>query len=219
MVNVFIAGDSTVQTFSKARAPQAGWGQYIGDYFTEEVRFINRAIAGRSSKTFVQEGRLDAILEEIQEHDYLFVQMGHNDSSKDKPERYTEPYSEYPSYLKLYLDGARKQGAIPILITPVGRLHWENGAFLNDFPDYCHAMRQLAAREDVLLIDLMGKSLSYYTAVGYDKARTFFMVSVNGTDHTHFTEKGAQRIAALVADGVKEKNISLSKYAVLHDKE
>lgn len=215
MVNVFIAGDSTVQTFSKERAPQAGWGQYIGDYFSEEVRFFNRAVAGRSSKTFVQEGRLDAILEEIQEHDYLFVQMGHNDSSKEKFERYTEPNSEFKSYLKLYIDGARSQGASPVLITPVGRLHMKNGIFINDFPEYCHTMKQLAAEEDVPLIDLMSKSLSYYASVGYGEAQSLFMASINGADHTHFTAKGAKRIAALVADGVREWNLSLSKYAAL----
>src|SRR5690606_17836836 len=127
-------------------------------------------------------------------------------------------YTEFKTYLKMYIDGARHRGAIPILITPVGRLHMENGVFMNDFPDYCHAMKQLATEEDVLLIDLMSKSLAYYTSVGYDQAQTFFMVSLNGTDHTHFTEQGAKRIAALVADGVKECNISLSTLTDLQKK-
>jgi lysophospholipase L1-like esterase len=214
-VNVFLAGDSTVQSYDKEHAPQAGWGQYIADFFSDEICFINRAIGGRSSKTFIEEGRLDAILEEIREHDYLFVQMGHNDSTKSRPERYTDPYTDYKSYMKRYIDEARGCGAIPVLITPVGRLHVENGAFLNDFPDYCNAMKQLASEEDVLLIDLMSKSLAHYASVGYEEAQTFFMVSVNGTDHTHFTEKGAERIAELVAAGVKELQIQLSPFAAL----
>lgn len=212
--SVFLAGDSTVQTYGKEHAPQAGWGQYIADFFTDGIRFDNRAIGGRSSKTFIGEGRLQAILNEIREGDYLFVQMGHNDATKSRPERYTEPYADYKSYLKMYVDGARSRGAIPVLITPVGRLHYENGAFLNDFPDYCAAMKQLAAEEDVPLIDLMGRSLRYYASVGLEEAQTFFMLSVNGTDHTHFSEKGAKEIAGLVADEVANLPIDLSRFTV-----
>ncbi|MCR2805647.1 rhamnogalacturonan acetylesterase [Paenibacillus soyae] len=208
-VSVFLAGDSTVQTYEPEHAPQAGWGQFIAEYFPDEVRFVNRAIGGRSSKTFVGEGRLNAILEEMREGDYLFVQMGHNDSTKSRPERYTDPYTDYRSYLKLYIEGARGRGAIPVLITPVGRLHAENGVFLNDFPDYCHAMKQLAAEEEVFLIDLMSRSLDEYASVGVEEARSYFMVSVNGTDHTHFTETGAERIARLVAEEVKKLPIDL----------
>ncbi|GBG10408.1 rhamnogalacturonan acetylesterase [Paenibacillus agaridevorans] len=212
-VNVFLAGDSTVQTYEPEHAPQAGWGQYIAEYFTKEVRFANRAIGGRSSKTFVEEGRLQTILEEIGKGDYLFVQMGHNDSTKSRPERYTEPFSTYTSYLKMYIDGARSRGAIPVLITPVGRLHYENGEFLNDFPDYCMAMKQLAAEENVLLADLMTESLAYYSSVGYEETKSFFMVSVNGTDHTHFTEIGARRMAKLLADQLKSLRILPRVYA------
>ncbi|RIX49259.1 rhamnogalacturonan acetylesterase [Paenibacillus nanensis] len=214
-INVYLAGDSTVQTYDREHAPQAGWGQYIADFFSDEVHFRNRAIGGRSSKTFIQEGRLHEILEEIREGDYLFVQMGHNDSTKSRPERYTEPYTDYKSYLKLYVDGARSRGAIPVLVTPVGRLHVENGVFINDFPDYCQAMKQVAAEEDVLIIDLMSRSLEHYASVGYEEAKSFFMVAVNGTDHTHFTETGAERIARLVADEVKALPIRLSSFTVL----
>lgn len=116
---------------------------------------------GRSSKTFVEEGRLQAILDVIEPDDWLFVQMGHNDASKNKPERYTEPYTTYKQYLKQYIAGAREKGAHPLLITPVARFHYENGVFLNDFPDYCIAMKQTAEEENVQLIDLMEKSLAF----------------------------------------------------------
>ncbi|MDB5084363.1 MAG: rhamnogalacturonan lyase [Bacilli bacterium] len=204
---IYLAGDSTVQTYSADNAPQAGWGQFIANCFGEETQFINRAIGGRSSKTFALEGRLDAILNDIQSNEYLLIQMGHNDSTVSKPERYTEPFTSYKEYLKMYVEGARKQGAIPILITPVARLHMQDDAFVNDFPDYCEAMKQLAAEENVQLIDLMTESLNYFTTIGYEEARSLFMVSVNGTDHTHFTEKGASQIAGLVAKQLKEMNI------------
>jgi lysophospholipase L1-like esterase len=211
-ITVYLAGDSTVQTYRPEFSPQAGWGQFIARYFDEEVRFVNKAIGGRSSRTFVEEGRLDEIWREIREGDYLFVQMGHNDSTVSKPERYTAPYTDYKKYLRMYVQGARERGAIPLLITPVGRLNYKDGEFCNDFPDYCAAMKQVAEEENVRLIDLMAKSLAYYAAIGYDEASTLFMISHNGTDCTHFTEKGADRIARLVALGVKELDLGISAH-------
>lgn len=200
---IYLAGDSTVQTCGPERAPEAGWGQFIGDCFSGEVQFINRAIGGRSSKTFITEGRLNSILEEIREGDILLVQMGHNDATPSRPERYTEAYTTYKDYLRQYIEGARCKLAVPVLITPVGRLHVEEGQFVNSFPDYCVAMKELAAEEEVPLIDLMEKSLAYYEAIGYEEACSLFMISVNGTDRTHFTEKGASRIAELVAEELR----------------
>ncbi|WEG13706.1 rhamnogalacturonan acetylesterase [Pullulanibacillus sp. KACC 23026] len=208
--SVCLASDSTCQTYSKEAAPQAGWGQFISQYFTDTISFFNHSIGGRSSKTFVEEGRLDAIVDEIKEGDYLLIQMGHNDSTLSKPERYTDPFTAYKKYLRMYVDGAREKQAIPILMTPVGRLHYENGEFINDFPDYCEAMKQVAEEEEVLLIDLMSLSLAYYESIGYGEAKTLFMVSFNGTDHTHFTEKGADAIACLVSQAVKRLELNLS---------
>ncbi|CAG7627410.1 rhamnogalacturonan acetylesterase [Paenibacillus allorhizosphaerae] len=209
---LYIAGDSTVQTYGADRAPQAGWGQFIAEYFTDDLRFVNRAIGGRSSRTFIEEGRLEAILNEIKENDYLLVQMGHNDSTVSKPERYTEPYGAYKQYLKMYIEGARLRKSNPILFTPVGRLHYEDGAFINDFPDYCHAMKQVAGELEVPIVDLMARSLEQYTQLGYERATRLFMISSNGTDCTHITEEGAKCIANLVSQGIRELNLPISRY-------
>lgn len=211
-ITIYIAGDSTVQTYNASYAPQAGWGQFLGQYFTSNVVIENRAIAGRSSRSFVEEGRLDSILSVIKPGDYLFIQFGHNDADISKPERYSAPYTTYKEYLRKYVDGARQKGAIPVLITPVARLNYKNNAFVNDFPDYCTAMKQVAEEKNVKLIDLMTKSLNYYNSIGYNETYKLFMVSVNNTDYTHFTEKGAQQIARLVAQGVKEANLDIAKY-------
>ena len=87
--------------------PQAGWGQFLADYLTDEVTIQNHAVGGRSSKSFITEGRLDKIIDEITATDYLFIQMGHNDSTRDRPERCTEPYEDYKIYLQQYIDEAR----------------------------------------------------------------------------------------------------------------
>jgi len=208
---IYIASDSTAQTYRSSYAPQAGWGQFLGQYFTSNVLVDNRAIGGRSSKSFVVDGRLDEILKVIKPGDYLFVQFGHNDATISKPERYAAPYTTYKEYLCKYVDGARQRGAIPVLITPVARLNYKNNRFVNDFPDYCIAMKQVAEEKNVKLIDLMAKSLIYYTSIGYNETYKLYMVSSNNSDYTHFTERGAQQIARIVSEGVKEINVGISK--------
>lgn len=213
LIDVYLAGDSTVQTYQSSESPQAGWGQFISSYFTEDVACFNHAIGGRSTKTFITEGRLEKIINEIKEGDYLLIQMGHNDSTKIRPERYTEPYDDYKKYLKQYVDGARAKCAIPILITPVGRLHYINNEFLADFGDYCNAMKEVAAENEVLFVDLMKRSIQYFSSIGYEEVYRLFMISVNETDCTHFTEKGADEMARLVSQGIKDLSIELSNYA------
>lgn len=210
-IRVYLAGDSTVQTYSINCAPQAGWGQFIENYFNDKVQVLNHAIGGRSSKTFINEGRLKNILDKIEKDDYLIIQMGHNDASIDKPERYTEPNFEYKEYLSEYIDGAFKKGAIPILITPVATLKFDGENFLNEFPEYCNSMKQLAKDKCVIIIDLMSIILEYFKKIGYDETYELFMVSSNGTDYTHFTEKGANTIAKLVSEEIKKIDINFLK--------
>lgn len=189
-----------------------GGGNLSLNYLTDGVVIQNHAVGGRSSKTFITEGRLDKIIEKIAANDYLFIQMGHNDSTKDRPERYTDPYGDYKIYLKQYIDKARAKKAIPLLITPVGRLHYVNQEFLMNFGEYCKAMKEVAEENDVLIIDLMKKSISHFTSIGYERAKELFMISVNGTDCTHFTQDGAKAVAILVCEGIKELRIDLSTY-------
>ncbi|WP_042462373.1 rhamnogalacturonan acetylesterase [Neobacillus dielmonensis] len=209
---IFLAADSTVQRYDETEKNQGGWGEFLQDYFTDEVEVANHAIGGRSSKTFIEEGRLGKIAEEIKAGDYLFIQMGHNDATKSKPERFTEPFTTYKEYLIEYVNAARSHQAQPVLITPVARLHLANGVFINDFPEYCQAMKEIARDEHVALIDLMEKSLKLFERIGYEEALTYFMVSVNGTDYTHFTKTGANQMARLVVEGVKELALPISKF-------
>ncbi|MEK5038203.1 rhamnogalacturonan acetylesterase [Sporosarcina sp. FSL K6-3457] len=211
-ISIYLAADSTVRNYDSTEYPQAGWGQFIADYLTPEVAVKNHAVGGKSSKSFITEGLFDPIIDAIEENDYLFIQFGHNDSTKDRPERYTEAYDDYKHYLQQYIDEARAKKAIPVLVTPVGRLHHVSGEFLTDFGDYCNAMKEVAEANDVFIIDLMKKSIEYLSSIGYDRAKELYMITVNGTDCTHSTEKGAQEMARLVSQEIKELNCSLSSY-------
>ncbi|WP_460523528.1 rhamnogalacturonan acetylesterase [Flindersiella endophytica] len=220
---IYIASDSTAQTYSSAYEPQAGWGQMLNRYFTSDVTVTNRAIGGRSSRTFIQEGRLATILSQIQPGDYLFVQFGHNDASINIPERYTSP-ADYKEYLRNdYIRGARAKGAIPVIVTPVSRLSYNTstGQFNVSFPEYVNAAIAVAQEENAKLIDLSASSRAYLNSIGPDYAKEVFLHTDPGeypnrpdgtADNTHFQKYGALQMARLVARGVSGLGVPLSGY-------
>ncbi|WP_066051767.1 rhamnogalacturonan lyase family protein [Robertmurraya korlensis] len=220
--NVYIAGDSTVQTYDEYWKPEAGWGQMISRYFNDDVTFSNHAIGGRSTKSFINEGRLDNILQEIKPEDYFLVQFGHNDATISRPERYAS-VPDYKNYLKTYVNGARQRGATPILVTPVGRRDFnaETGKFNVSFPEYVQGMKEVAEELDVDLVDLSTFSVAYYDSIGPEGTLSVFLHTEPGIyqafpngsqDNTHFQEYGAIQLARLVSGGIKDLNNSLSAY-------
>lgn len=221
---VYMAGDSTVQTYDEYWKPQAGWGQMIDRYFTDDVAFDNHAIGGRSSKTFITEGRLDTVLRMIRPGDYFLIQFGHNDATISVPERYAS-VPDYKVYLKTFIEGARQRGAEPILVTPVGRRSYnaDLGKFNVSFPEYVQGMKEVAAELDVKLVDLSALSVAFYDEIGFESTRSVFMYTDPGvyaaypngtTDDTHFQEYGAIQLARLVAGGINELSIPISQYVV-----
>ena len=213
---IYIAGDSTVQTYNASYYPQQGWGAYLADYLTNNVTVANHAIAGRSSKNFVTQGRLDTILNSIQEGDYLFVQFAINDANYNNEDRYA-PVSDgtYQYYIKKYVEGALNKGAIPVLVTTTLSLgSTSNGRFVGSYQDYCNAMKSIAAEYKIPCIDLNTMMVNHFNAIGYNNAYSYYMISSSdsSTDKTHFTEKGAKEVASLVAQGIRSLNVPLSEY-------
>ncbi|TWE01777.1 fibronectin type 3 domain-containing protein [Neobacillus bataviensis] len=219
---VYIAGDSTVQTYDEYWRPQAGWGQMISRFFSSDITFKNHAIGGRSTKTFINEGRLDTVLREIKPNDYFFIQFGHNDATISVPERYAS-VPDYKNYLKTYINGARQRGAIPILVTPMGRRDFnpDTGKFNVSFPEYVQGMKEVAEELNVDLVDLSARSVAYYDSIGPEGSLSVFLhldsgiytAFPNGSqDNTHFQEYGAIQMARLISEEVKELDISLSSY-------
>ena len=200
-VRLFIAGDSTAAEYGPERAPQAGWGQALQSYLDParfEVR--NHAKGGRSTRSFIDEGRLDAIGRELRRGDVLLIQFGHNDAKFEDRTRYTDPDSDYPRMLMRYVQVARDHGATPVLVTPVARLLYDFGSLLDTHARYTLAMQQLAAREHVALIDLNDRSTRWIRALGEQGARPYFLFvpEQNKADGTHFSAAGATAVACLV---------------------
>ncbi|WP_100405539.1 OmpL47-type beta-barrel domain-containing protein [Bacillus solitudinis] len=221
---VYVASDSTAQTYDPYWNPQAGWGQMLPRYFDTDVTIQNHAIGGRSSKTFYTEGRLDTILREIKPNDYLLIQFGHNDATISVPERYT-PVEDFKVYMETYVSGIRQRGGIPVLVTPVGRRSFnpETEKFNVSFPGYKQAMEEVAAEQDVLLVDLSTLSREYYDEIGPEGTRSVFLHVDAGvypafpegrTDDTHFQEYGATQIARLLSGGIAELDTPLADYVV-----
>ncbi|UNK41862.1 GDSL-type esterase/lipase family protein [Luteimonas sp. S4-F44] len=203
---IFIAGDSTAAAYGPERAPQAGWGQALPRWIADGWEVRNHAMGGRSTRSFIDEGRLDAIASELGAGDVLLIQFGHNDAKREDPTRYTDPATDYPRLLQRYIDAARDQGATPILITPVARLLYDFRSLIDTHGRYTLAMQALAAREGVALIDLDAASSDWIRAHGEDGAKPYFMhVPAQGkADGTHFSEAGADAVACLVAAGWRE---------------
>ena len=121
MNKIFWAADSTVQTNDFTTYPQTGIGQVFPLFVKNEYQIVNHAKNGRSTKSFMDEGRLKAIEEKIGAGDFLFIQFGHNDEKSQDPARYTEPFSTFMENLEIFINVARKHGAYPVLITPLER--------------------------------------------------------------------------------------------------
>ncbi|MBB6670145.1 rhamnogalacturonan acetylesterase [Cohnella nanjingensis] len=215
-LTLHLAGDSTVTDQPDEGFPYAGWGQMLSSFFKHNVAITNHAVSGRSARSFVEEGRLDAILREIKPDDWLFVQFGHNDQKPDEARR-TDPATSYKAYLKHYADGARELGAHPVLVTSVHRRYFEpDGSLRDTHGPYLEAVRELAKAEDIPLVDLAEMSRIWFEALGPEGTKEAFMWGAPGEflhfpdgieDNTHFQERGALALAGMVAGRIRELGI------------
>lgn len=216
MKKIFWIGDSTVHQNRINTFPQTGMGQVMELYLKPEICVRDFAENGRSSKSFYKEGLFEPVKEEMAAGDYLFVQFGHNDNKPDE-ERKTEPYGTYQEYLKIYIEEARKKGALPVLLTPISRRHFDkDGHFQGgSHGEYPEAMKDLAGREEVPCIDLTGKTEELLKRVGDEASFPWFMNIKPGEsanpryekgqeDNTHLKYEGAVMMAGVAAEGLYE---------------
>lgn len=215
MNRIFWAADSTVQTNNITTYPQTGIGQVFPLYIKDGITVVNHAKNGRSTKSFLDEGRLQKIEEEIGAGDYLFIQFGHNDEKQEDPARYTEPFSTYMENLEIYINVARRHGAYPVLITPLERRCFldEKHLGIGAHSDYVAAMKQTAEKCNVPLVDLYSMSRSELKKAGEPASRKWYMYFEEGeyknypegkADNTHLRYDGAVMYAGLIARGLKE---------------
>ncbi len=214
---IFLVGDSTVATFADRYAPMAGWGQEFQQFFNDDVRVDNRALAGKSSRSFIEEGKWDRVRRDIKTGDYVLIQFGHNDQKKDY--RYTSPANTYPKFLTRYVQETRQKGGIPVLVTSVMRRRYtREGKLYDTHGDYPKAVRQLATELAVPLIDLHQRSFSHLDQLSQEATKQIFLwlppkqeknYPAGLEDNTHFSRYGAQEVGKLVVEGIKALDLDL----------
>jgi len=221
-VTIFLAGDSTMAEKVADKRPETGWGEMLGQHFKNgKVRIDNRAMNGRSTKSFINEGRWQAIVDNLKKGDYVFVQFGHNDASKDKGERYTPPEDYRKNLIRFISDIRAKQGHA-VLMTPVMRRRFDkDGKFYDTHGEYPEIVRAVAKTENVPLIDMHRMSETVIVRYGIEDSRKLFLQLKPGEnpnypngieDNTHFSPLGAEEMAKLVVAGIQANKLKIRKY-------
>lgn len=228
---LYIIGDSTVQNGSgKGVDSLWGWGSFMDLFLnTNKIEIQNHAKGGRSSRTFLTEGRWDAIMKTIKKGDYVLMQFGHNDGSEladtlrargsikgigeeskdiyNPIRKVNETVYTFGYYMRKYANDAKSKGAIPIIVSPVPRNKFNaEGKIEKD--QYGIWAKEVAEQTGVYFLDLNTMVIEKYEKMGTEKVKAYFP-----KDHTHTNKEGAILNAELVTEGIKQlKNCELKKY-------
>ncbi len=221
---IYIAGDSTAQTYDYTKNyPQTGWGQMFGAYFTDDVVIENRSMAGRSLKSYNNDGRLDKILTEMHPGDYVFVQFGINDGAVNKPERYISVEDYKKLMTEKYIGEVVKRGGIPVIMTP-SAAGWYDDAetrFVESRLDYAIPTAEVAQETGCAFIDINQIMTDAWNAMDKEEVLSGYFVCEpleskaypTGTnDTTHMKPKGARVVAGMVADAIRTELPELAQY-------
>ena len=210
-MTIYICGDSTAASYKPQEAPITGWGQVLCELIPG-IRIENRAMGGRSTKSFLSEGRLQKIGTEIQPGDILLIQFTHNDAN-ELVWRHTDPWTSFYHNLEIYVDTAMLHGARPVLMTPICRRCWQDGKLLESHGEYPDVIRVLAAQRNVPLIDIYEKSTALLRELGDEESKKLYLHVEKGVypaypngnaDDTHTKRAGAEAYARMTADALKE---------------
>lgn len=219
---LYIIGDSTVKNSDGSGTNgQWGWGSIVADYFdTTRISVRNHAIGGRSSRTFITEGRWQKVLDQLKPGDFVLMQFGHNDSGplddtsrargsirgigNDSSDIYNpimkkrEIVYTYGAYMHRYIDEAKAKGAVPIVCSPVPRNIFKNGKAERADGSYGTWAEQVAKSNGAFFVPLNTLIADQYDKLGADSVKNFFP-----GDHTHTGKNGATLNAQMLVSGIK----------------
>ncbi len=212
---IYIAGDSTAANKIPSEYPETGWGQVLGAFTVEGVKVSNQATNGRSTKSFIDEGRWDKLLAGVSTGDVVFIQFGHNDQKADKLTLYAPAHGAYSTNLATFVTDVRAKGGTPVLATSIAR-RWfdENGKIKQTLGEYPAAMRSVASTMQVDLIDMNAITTVWLEKLGSEASKAMFVWTVPDEQHpqgrkdnTHLSEKGAKEVARLVVEACAAKKL------------
>lgn len=246
-VTIFTIGDSTMANKDISGDKQErGWGMMLCNYFDDYVIVDNHAVNGRSSKSFIDEGRWNKVLEKIVPGDYVIIQFGHNDEKKDE-KRHTDPGSTFDDNLRRFVNEARSKGATPILMNSVVRRNFSGSATAvadDDLRDnssknlvdgdtlidthgaYLSSPRNVAKELNVIFVDANKITHDLEQGLGREGSKKLHMIFSPGEqpslpegrqDNTHYNIYGANKVASLLADAICSKVSKLRKHHISYD--
>lgn len=212
---LYTIGDSTMANKKDPdKNPEHGWAQVLQPFFKDNFVVENKAVNGRSTKSFINEKRWDSIYKKLKKGDYVFIEFGHNDEKIEDSTRYTNPHTTYRYNLIRFVKESREKGAIPVLLTSIARRNFnEKGVLVPTHGDYPLETRLVAQEYKVPFIDL-----EYYTELleqsyGPERSKELHLHLKAGenqyynkdkADDTHLSLKGATAIAQIVINQIKK---------------
>ena len=209
VTTIYLCGNSTV--VDQDYEPWASWGQMIPRWFDDCVAFANYAESGETASTFIAAGRFKKILSLLKKGDYVFIEFGHNDQKQKFPG--AGAYYNFATCLKQFIDETRQRDATPVFVTPTQRRSFNaEGKIQETHGDYPDAMRWVAQREGVQVIELHDATRTFYEQMGVEGSKQAFVHYPANTypnqpkdiaDNTHFNPYGAYEIAKMVVEGMK----------------
>lgn len=218
-ITIFLAGDSTMSIKDPSAYPETGWGMPFVFFWDSTVRVINMAKNGRSTSSFIAEGRWQQLLNNLHSGDYVFIQFGHNDEVHTK-KTYTAP-DQFKKNLIQFVLQVRVKDGLPVLLTPVARRRFDTAGHIQpSHAVYTNIIKEVANVYHVPLIDLDMQSQQLYQQWGSHTSENLFNHLIAGehpnyplgkADDTHFNELGARKIAEIVLKNIRNLLPDLSK--------
>ncbi len=210
---VYLAGDSTMAT-KPLDSTERGWGMAMHGLMKDPAMIQNHAVNGRSTKSFINEGRWARLVAALQPGDFVIIQFGHNDEKIDRPAVGADVKTEFPDNLRRFIRDVRAKQAHPILATPVARRNFDhNGKLQPTHGAYPDAVRAVAAEEKVPLLELERATEAWLRELGDEPSKKFFNKLPNGQqDNTHFVEAGAVHVAELACAQIREQKLPLAQW-------
>lgn len=212
-ITLHMIGDSTMANKPVIPAnPERGWGQMLSLYFKDSAKVENYAQNGRSSKTFIAEGRWEKVVAALRPGDFVIIQFGHNDEKTNDVKRGTAPFGEFTTNLVRFIRETREHKATPILATPTARRKFDGDKLTDTHGDYPKAVRKVAETEKVFLLELTTATEKLLQQLGPESSKRMFDWIPAGEfspeakkleDDTHFNAYGASRVCDLAVSEIE----------------
>jgi len=218
---IFVAGDSTAAPYGEKQAPMTGWAQVLCEFTLDGVRVEDRAVGGRSTKSFRDEGRWDRLLNDLKPGDFVVIQFGHNDQKENQPKVYAPAHTDFKANLTRFVKEVREKGGKPVLATSVTRRVFDgNGKLTFSLREYPECLREVARETETPLVDLYVLTRAWVEEAGPEKSAGFYTNLEPGEspnypngnrDNSHFQRVGALAVVEMFVKDAQRQGLEIGR--------